>query len=48
MYYKAVDLKKGLFAKWRIAQESSARIAIGFVSFLRATNRRISQLILFL
>ncbi|KAF4452163.1 Aldos-2-ulose dehydratase [Fusarium austroafricanum] len=29
MYYKPIDLEKGLFAKWRIADESSARIAIG-------------------
>ncbi|KAH6844715.1 hypothetical protein B0I37DRAFT_446698 [Chaetomium sp. MPI-CAGE-AT-0009] len=29
MYYKAIDLEKGLFAKWRVADESSARIAIG-------------------
>ncbi|KAK0716080.1 hypothetical protein B0H67DRAFT_256768 [Lasiosphaeris hirsuta] len=29
MYYKAIDASKGLFAKWRIANESSARIAIG-------------------
>ncbi|KAK5651789.1 hypothetical protein OQA88_11656 [Cercophora sp. LCS_1] len=29
MYYKAIDLAKGLFAKWRIATESSARIAVG-------------------
>ncbi|KAH6871884.1 hypothetical protein B0T10DRAFT_611080 [Thelonectria olida] len=29
MYDKAIDIEKGLFAKWRIATESSARIAIG-------------------
>ncbi|RYP09116.1 hypothetical protein DL764_001483 [Monosporascus ibericus] len=29
MYYKAIDLEKGLFAKWKISEESSARIAIG-------------------
>lgn len=29
MYYKAIDVEKGLFAKWRICEESSARIAIG-------------------
>ncbi|KAB5549543.1 hypothetical protein GE09DRAFT_1126824 [Coniochaeta sp. 2T2.1] len=29
MYYKAIDSSKGLFAKWRIAEESSARIAVG-------------------
>ncbi|EXF75920.1 hypothetical protein CFIO01_00405 [Colletotrichum fioriniae PJ7] len=29
MYYKAIDVEKGLFAKWKIAEESSARIAIG-------------------
>lgn len=29
MYYKAIDLEKGIFAKWRIAKESSARIAVG-------------------
>ncbi|OCK81474.1 hypothetical protein K432DRAFT_295373 [Lepidopterella palustris CBS 459.81] len=29
MYYKAIDLKNGVFAKWKIAEESSARIAIG-------------------
>lgn len=32
MYYKAIDAEKGIFAKWRIAAESSARIAIGYVS----------------
>lgn len=31
MYYKAIDVEKGLFAKWKIAEESSARIAIGYV-----------------
>lgn len=29
MYYKAIDLKNGIFAKWKIAEESSARIALG-------------------
>lgn len=29
MYYKAIDIEKALFAKWRIADESSARIALG-------------------
>ena len=29
MYYKALDLENGVFAKWRIAEESSARLAIG-------------------
>lgn len=29
MYYKAIDLEKGIFAKWRFANESSARIALG-------------------
>lgn len=29
MYYKAIDVEKGLFTKWKIADESSARIAIG-------------------
>ncbi|KAL4725835.1 hypothetical protein ACLX1H_006509 [Fusarium chlamydosporum] len=29
MYYKAIDLERGLFAKWKIAHELSARIAIG-------------------
>lgn len=29
MYYKAIDADKGLFAKWKIAEESSARIAVG-------------------
>ena len=27
-YYKAVDVQKGLFLKWRIATESAARIAV--------------------
>ncbi len=27
MYYKAVDLEKGVFAKWRVSDESVARIA---------------------
>lgn len=31
MYYKAIDASKGIFAKWRIAEESSARIAVGYV-----------------
>lgn len=29
LYYKAVDIQKGIFSKWRITEESSARIAIG-------------------
>ncbi|KPM43201.1 hypothetical protein AK830_g3334 [Neonectria ditissima] len=29
IYYKAIDIEKGLFAKWRIAGESTARIALG-------------------
>ncbi|KAH9904315.1 hypothetical protein F4778DRAFT_732119 [Xylariomycetidae sp. FL2044] len=29
MYYKAIDLDNGIFAKWRVAKESSARIAVG-------------------
>jgi hypothetical protein len=29
MYYKAVDIQNGIFAKWRITEESSARIAVG-------------------
>lgn len=29
MYYKAVDLENGVFAKFKIATESSARIAVG-------------------
>ncbi|KAK7705819.1 hypothetical protein SLS64_007767 [Diaporthe eres] len=29
MYYKAINLEEGIFAKWRIANESSARIALG-------------------
>jgi len=29
MYHKAIDLDKGLWAKYRIADESSARIALG-------------------
>ncbi|PSK36624.1 aldos-2-ulose dehydratase-like protein [Elsinoe australis] len=29
MYYKAIDVQKGLFSKWKITPESSARIAIG-------------------
>lgn len=28
MYYKAIDLKNGVWAKWRIADESVARIAL--------------------
>jgi len=31
MYHKAIDLDKGLWAKYRIADESSARIALGYV-----------------
>jgi hypothetical protein len=27
-YYKAIDLKKGVFAKWRVSDESVARIAL--------------------
>lgn len=30
MYHKAIDLEKGLWAKFRIADESSARIALGY------------------
>ncbi|KAI1081651.1 hypothetical protein F5B20DRAFT_50631 [Whalleya microplaca] len=29
MYYKAIDLANGVFAKWRIATGSSARVALG-------------------
>ncbi|KAF6826525.1 hypothetical protein CMUS01_09390 [Colletotrichum musicola] len=29
VYYKAIDVDKGLFAKWKVAEESAARIAIG-------------------
>ncbi|KAL6166653.1 hypothetical protein ACJQWK_07995 [Exserohilum turcicum] len=29
MYYKPLDLENGIFAKWRIAEESTARIALG-------------------
>ncbi|KAH6887056.1 hypothetical protein B0T10DRAFT_539220 [Thelonectria olida] len=29
MYYKVIDIEKGLFAKWRIADESSVHIAVG-------------------
>ncbi|HEX6361091.1 hypothetical protein [Actinophytocola sp.] len=29
MYYKAIDLARGIFAKWRISSESTARIATG-------------------
>ena len=29
MYYEAIDLEKGIFAKWKVADESSARIALG-------------------
>lgn len=29
MYYKAIDLQKGIFTKWRIGSESVARIALG-------------------
>ena len=27
-YYKAIDIKNGVFAKWRVSDESVARIAI--------------------
>jgi len=30
-YYKAIDLDRGIFAKWKVANESAARIAIGYV-----------------
>lgn len=33
MYYKPIDVKRGIFAKWKIAEESSARIAIGYVNY---------------
>lgn len=36
MYYKAVDVQKGIFAKWRISDQSSARVAIADFS---ATGR---------
>jgi hypothetical protein len=29
MYYKAIDLQKGIFAKWRVSDRSSARVALG-------------------
>jgi hypothetical protein len=29
MYYKAIDARKGIFAKWHVATESAARIALG-------------------
>ncbi|XDG05113.1 hypothetical protein ABKA04_004728 [Annulohypoxylon sp. FPYF3050] len=29
MYYKAIDLSKGVFAKWKINPNSSARVALG-------------------
>lgn len=29
MYFKSVDLEKGVFAKFRIAVDSSARLAVG-------------------
>ncbi|KAI0152757.1 hypothetical protein GGR57DRAFT_513367 [Xylariaceae sp. FL1272] len=29
VYYKAIDLENGIFAKWKIAEESSGRVAIG-------------------
>jgi hypothetical protein len=28
-YYKAIDARKGIFAKWRVSSESAARIAVG-------------------
>ena len=28
-YYKPVDLTNGTFAKWKVATESAARIAVG-------------------
>ncbi len=28
-YYKAIDLQNGVFAKWRVADDSAARIALG-------------------
>jgi hypothetical protein len=27
-YYKAIDVKRGIFVKWRVASESAARIAV--------------------
>jgi hypothetical protein len=29
MYYKAIDLEKGVWVKFKIAEISSARIALG-------------------
>lgn len=29
MYYKCMDLDKGIWAKWKVSDLSSARIAIG-------------------
>jgi Aldos-2-ulose dehydratase, beta-propeller domain len=29
MYYKAIDARKGIFARWHVATESAARIALG-------------------
>jgi len=31
-YYKPVDLANGVFAKWKVANESAARIAVGWVT----------------
>ncbi len=28
-YYKAIDVKNGVFAKWRVSSDSAARIAVG-------------------
>ena len=29
-YYKSVDLPNGIFAKWKVATDSAARIAVGY------------------
>jgi hypothetical protein len=29
MYYKAIDARKGIFARWRVSSDSAARIALG-------------------
>jgi hypothetical protein len=29
IYYKAIDARNGIFAKWHVATESAARIALG-------------------
>ncbi|KAI5918192.1 hypothetical protein F4810DRAFT_726249 [Camillea tinctor] len=42
VYYKAIDLQTGIFAKWKIAEESSASIEVG--NFNGANNLDVASI----